>query len=201
MCNVICMWVEFCDYVETYDDRLIYDWQNYRYAGVQYGGGCDCGNHYGRYGYANNCNMRCQGNFLENCGGVYANWILQRKNPHKYIFNVQQLLRPKFWTFQTFCRFRFCYDALEKIIVRGYVSSFETCDEMVLPHFSKKSWTDPGPRLTVILEIVSIFVISQILETIIVQLYSLLSHHLKHDLDGYCESIEKRDKHWRISSI
>jgi hypothetical protein len=47
----------------------------YAYAGVQYGNQCFCGNSYGKYGTATDCNMKCSANSGETCGGVYANSI------------------------------------------------------------------------------------------------------------------------------
>jgi hypothetical protein len=49
--------------------------RSFAYAGVQYGSQCFCGNTYGRYGTADNCNMACAGNAAEMCGGVWANAI------------------------------------------------------------------------------------------------------------------------------
>jgi hypothetical protein len=49
--------------------------QGFAYAGVQYGSQCFCGNSYGRYGPAENCDMRCAGNAGEFCGGFWANNI------------------------------------------------------------------------------------------------------------------------------
>jgi len=46
---------------------------NHRYAGVQFGRECWCGNSIGRHGRANNCNMRCRGNSSQFCGGSLAN--------------------------------------------------------------------------------------------------------------------------------
>ncbi len=47
--------------------------QGFAFAGVQYGQSCLCGNSYGKYGPANNCNMTCTGNSNEVCGGINAN--------------------------------------------------------------------------------------------------------------------------------
>ena len=49
--------------------------RGYRYAGVQYSGYCFCGNSYGKYGRAANCNMRCSGDKSKICGGSWANSI------------------------------------------------------------------------------------------------------------------------------
>ncbi len=49
--------------------------KGFRYAGVQYGESCLCGNSYGRYGAASNCNMACTGNSDETCGGGFANYV------------------------------------------------------------------------------------------------------------------------------
>ena len=45
------------------------------YAAVQYSSSCFCGNYYGRYGAASNCNMRCSGNKNQVCGGTWANSV------------------------------------------------------------------------------------------------------------------------------
>jgi hypothetical protein len=47
----------------------------YAYAGVQYGSQCFCGNAYGKYGTATDCNMACNGKSSETCGGTWANNI------------------------------------------------------------------------------------------------------------------------------
>ena len=36
---------------------------------------CFCGNSYGLYGLATNCNMACNGNSNEICGGNWANSV------------------------------------------------------------------------------------------------------------------------------
>ena len=47
----------------------------FRYAGVQYGESCLCGDSYGRYGPADNCNYACTGDAGQICGGYSANSI------------------------------------------------------------------------------------------------------------------------------
>ncbi|OAQ20922.1 WSC domain-containing protein [Thermosulfurimonas dismutans] len=49
--------------------------RGYRYAGVQYSSQCFCGNSYGKYGPATNCNMNCTGDKNQICGGNWANSI------------------------------------------------------------------------------------------------------------------------------
>lgn len=49
--------------------------QGFAYAATQYGRQCFCGNSYGQYGAADNCNMPCSGNPSELCGGFYANSV------------------------------------------------------------------------------------------------------------------------------
>jgi hypothetical protein len=49
--------------------------EGYKFAGLQYSSYCFCGNNYGKYGMANNCNMPCSGNKNEICGGSWANSI------------------------------------------------------------------------------------------------------------------------------
>jgi hypothetical protein len=49
--------------------------RGFAYAGVQYGESCLCGNSYGRYGAAANCNMPCTGDRGQACGGFNANSV------------------------------------------------------------------------------------------------------------------------------
>ena len=49
--------------------------KGFAYAGVQYGESCLCGNSYGKYGAANNCNMACTGDRGQVCGGYGANSV------------------------------------------------------------------------------------------------------------------------------
>lgn len=49
--------------------------KGFKFAGVQYGESCLCGNSYGRYGPATNCNMKCTGDPSQNCGGYASNAI------------------------------------------------------------------------------------------------------------------------------
>jgi hypothetical protein len=49
--------------------------KGFKYAGVQYGESCLCGNSYGRYGPADNCNMKCTGDSGKICGGYSANSV------------------------------------------------------------------------------------------------------------------------------
>jgi hypothetical protein len=49
--------------------------RGFAYAGTQYGSYCFCGNSYGRFGAANNCDSRCAGNNSEICGGGWANTV------------------------------------------------------------------------------------------------------------------------------
>lgn len=52
-------------------------YQNYKFAGVQYGYLCFCGNAFGRYGSLpdNDCNSDCLGDARRKCGGYYHNSI------------------------------------------------------------------------------------------------------------------------------
>uniref|UniRef100_A0A1I8G396 WSC domain-containing protein n=2 Tax=Macrostomum lignano TaxID=282301 RepID=A0A1I8G396_9PLAT len=52
--------------------------RKYKYAGLQAGAWCLCGNSYGRHGKARNadCNMRCSGNSRKTCGGPWRNDVL-----------------------------------------------------------------------------------------------------------------------------
>ena len=49
--------------------------KGFAYAGVQYGMSCLCGNSYGKYGPAANCDYKCTGNQSEICGGYAANSV------------------------------------------------------------------------------------------------------------------------------
>ena len=49
--------------------------KGFAYAGVQYGQSCLCGNSYGKFGEASNCNMKCTGDSSQICGGYNANSV------------------------------------------------------------------------------------------------------------------------------
>jgi hypothetical protein len=49
--------------------------RGFRYAGLQYGESCLCGNSYGRFGAAPSCQMPCTGNSRQACGGPNANAV------------------------------------------------------------------------------------------------------------------------------
>jgi hypothetical protein len=49
--------------------------KGFAYAAVQYGESCLCGNSYGKYGTADNCNYKCTGDGGQNCGGYNANSV------------------------------------------------------------------------------------------------------------------------------
>lgn len=49
--------------------------RGFAYAGAQFAAWCFCGNGYGRYGSADNCNMRCNGDPSQICGGSWANSV------------------------------------------------------------------------------------------------------------------------------
>lgn len=49
--------------------------KGFAFAGVQYSESCLCGNSYGKYGPADNCNMKCTGDPSKNCGGYSANAV------------------------------------------------------------------------------------------------------------------------------
>lgn len=49
--------------------------RGFQYAGLQDGKSCLCGNTYGRYGAADNCNVKCTGDNRQICGGFNANSI------------------------------------------------------------------------------------------------------------------------------
>lgn len=56
------------------------------YAAVQYGESCLCGDRYGRYGEADNCDFACTGDPAQTCGGYSANAVyatgVTMPNPH-----------------------------------------------------------------------------------------------------------------------
>ena len=49
--------------------------KGFKYAATQYGKHCFCGNAYGKFGAAANCDMKCAGNPAEICGGSSANSV------------------------------------------------------------------------------------------------------------------------------
>lgn len=49
------------------------------YAATQYSSYCHCGNSYGVYGPADNCQMICSGNSQQTCGGSWANSVYRIK--------------------------------------------------------------------------------------------------------------------------
>ena len=49
--------------------------KGFRYAATQYGQHCFCGNEFGKYGKASNCDMKCGGSATETCGGNSANSV------------------------------------------------------------------------------------------------------------------------------
>lgn len=57
--------------------------QGYRYAGLQQGSLCYCGESYGSYGISNNCTVLCSGDNSTICGGESANSIFD--NGSKFV--------------------------------------------------------------------------------------------------------------------
>lgn len=53
----------------------------YAYAGIQYGGECWCGDSYGQYGGSGDCNMPCNSNPDQICGGSWANSVYALSAP------------------------------------------------------------------------------------------------------------------------
>lgn len=49
--------------------------RGFKYAATQFGGYCFCGNAFGRFGEANNCDVKCSGNGQQTCGGSWANSV------------------------------------------------------------------------------------------------------------------------------
>jgi len=61
--------------------------KGFAYAGVQYGQSCLCGNSYGKYGPATNCDYKCTGDASQICGGYAANSV--------YATSVSNPARPR----------------------------------------------------------------------------------------------------------
>ena len=55
--------------------------KGFRYAGTQWMDHCFCGNTYGKFGPADNCNLRCRGNPSDFCGGGWANSVFEVGQP------------------------------------------------------------------------------------------------------------------------
>ena len=53
--------------------------KGFAYAATQFSQHCFCGNNYGKYGPATNCDMKCGGNAGEICGGSWANSVYSIK--------------------------------------------------------------------------------------------------------------------------
>jgi len=49
--------------------------KGFKFAATQYGKHCFCGDSYGKFGPATNCDMKCAGNPAEICGGSAANCV------------------------------------------------------------------------------------------------------------------------------
>jgi hypothetical protein len=62
----------------------------YKYAGVQDSSYCFCGNTYGKYGTATNCNMACSGDSGVICGGSYANSVYEAIGGDRAYYNSTQ---------------------------------------------------------------------------------------------------------------
>ena len=56
---------------------LIYLFQGFDFAGVQYSDECYCGKEYDTYGPADKCDRPCDGDPSEICGGSYANSVYE----------------------------------------------------------------------------------------------------------------------------
>jgi choice-of-anchor C domain-containing protein len=70
--------------------------KGFKYAGVQYSNQCFCGNSYGKYGVATNCDMPCSGNRDKMCGGFWANsvyGITIKKIENHNIINKNNLIK------------------------------------------------------------------------------------------------------------
>ena len=53
--------------------------KGYAFAATQASSYCFCGNSYGKYGKADNCNVKCSGSSGQTCGGNYANSVYRAK--------------------------------------------------------------------------------------------------------------------------
>ena len=64
--------------------------KGFKYAGLQYGVQCFCGNSYGKYGESYSCDYECSGNQNEICGGYWANSVysVAESNPSQSSKNV-----------------------------------------------------------------------------------------------------------------
>lgn len=54
--------------------------KGFKYAGVQYSESCLCGNSYGKYGEAENCDYPCKGDSSKICGGYSTNSVYATGN-------------------------------------------------------------------------------------------------------------------------
>jgi len=67
-------WPAFCFIVIT--DFSVCLCQGYKYAGIQNGWECWCGQSYGRYGASDECTASCAGDENILCGGGWANIVM-----------------------------------------------------------------------------------------------------------------------------
>ena len=77
--------------------------KGFKYMGLQYSSYCFCGNDFGKYGKADNCNMPCNGNPNEICGGSWANSIYKLSTNSDDFFHKDPLAENWFkrWTIKT----------------------------------------------------------------------------------------------------
>ena len=66
----------------------------FKFAGLQEGNKCFCGNNYGKYGKATNCIIKCKGNPHETCGGFWSNSVYKIID-HKDIILEKLFKNPK----------------------------------------------------------------------------------------------------------
>ena len=59
------------------------------YAGMQVGHECYCGNSYGDYGPATNCDRVCQDDNTQMCGGSYANTVVQINGKYSQMYGLK----------------------------------------------------------------------------------------------------------------
>ncbi len=99
-------------------EKCLQHCQEYNYAGTQYSFQCFCGNNYGRYGKASNCNSPCKGNAKQTCGGTWAN-------------NVYQIVKPQcFWMENSSGEFKWlpASKVYRKELTKHECLKFDSCD-------------------------------------------------------------------------
>ena len=80
----------------------------HKYAGVQYGNQCYCGNSFGKYDTADNCDMACSGDESQMCGGTWANMIYGTGLECEYTMAVVTIFRQAFMAIFRFFTYIMC---------------------------------------------------------------------------------------------